>query len=77
MCLAQVAQVVEVRGDGTAVVDDAGRRCTVSLAALVLDGVEVSAGDWLVAQTGLAVERLHAEVATALLAERSVLEEGA
>lgn len=57
MCLAEVGVVVGVAGDGrTAEVDVGGRRRTVSLAPLVLDGRAVAVGDRVVLELGLVVE---------------------
>lgn len=68
MCLSLVGVVRSVDG-AEAVLDVEGVERRVSLAPLVLTGTSVRPGDWLVAQTGLAVtvldERDAQEVRTA------------
>lgn len=76
MCLSDVGPVLRVDAfAGTAEVDLAGRSMKVSLAPLVLDGLQVTPGDWLVVHTGLAVELLDATEAARILATRAEMVE--
>ncbi|WP_062287426.1 HypC/HybG/HupF family hydrogenase formation chaperone [Demequina phytophila] len=56
MCLGTIAQVVEVHKDGRAVVEDHGKRQLV-LEMTVSDD-DITVGDWVVVQSGFALERL-------------------
>jgi hydrogenase maturation factor len=67
MCVAYPVQVVRLPGDGTAEVDTARGRTRIAL--LAVDGAGLAAGDWLLAQSGIALARLTAEDA----AERRAL----
>jgi hydrogenase assembly chaperone HypC/HupF len=58
MCVAYPVQVVRLPGDGTAEVDTPRGRTRVALFAL--DGAGVAVGDWLLAQSGIALARLNA-----------------
>lgn len=62
MCLSLLGRVLSVddRGD-RATVDVDGVERTVGLAPLTLTGRAVAPGDWVVAHSGLAVERLDAD----------------
>jgi hydrogenase assembly chaperone HypC/HupF len=74
MCLSLVGRVRSVDGDEAVVVVDGAER-RISLAPLVLTGVVVAPGDWVVAQTGLAVTLLEPEDAEQVLAARRELRE--
>ena len=50
-----------------------GRERRISLAPIVLTGATVEVGDWVVAQTGLAVSVLDPEEAERVLAARQEL----
>lgn len=68
MCVTDVGQVVSLAdGGGTAEIESAGRRRTVSLAVLVLEGTPVEVGDWVQVHTGLAVEVVDETTAARLL----------
>lgn len=79
MCLGMVVKIVEVHGDGRAVVehesveDDsvekAGRREEVLLMTVADDDIEP--GDWVVIHSGFALERISAEHAADALAIRA------
>jgi len=79
MCLGTVAKVVEVHGDGRAVVEHAsvdngvangaGRREEVLLLTVADDDIEP--GDWVVIHSGFALERISAEHAADALAIRA------
>lgn len=57
MCLTDVGRVVSVSDDGgAAVIESGGRRRTVSLAVLALEGTRAVEGHWLRVHTGLAVD---------------------
>jgi len=75
MCVESVCRVVEVldKDDTIALVeaDDGVRR--VSLALLVLEGVEVRTGDWLLTHTGLALRVLEDAEAGQLQEERRTM----
>lgn len=60
MCLEMIAQVVALDPDdaGTAIADCEGARRSISLAMLLVQGVAVAPGDWLLAHTGIAIEKL-------------------
>lgn len=60
MCLAYPARVITLRADGTADVVVRGRPQRLLLTVLAGDGVPVAVGDWLLAQSGLAVARIDA-----------------
>jgi hydrogenase expression/formation protein HypC len=64
MCLAIPVQVVELRGQDTALVDLDGIRKEISLA--LVDGVQV--GDYVILHVGYALSRLDPEEATRTLA---------
>ncbi|WP_062522766.1 HypC/HybG/HupF family hydrogenase formation chaperone [Demequina silvatica] len=65
MCLGTIAQVVEVHKDGRAVVEDHGKRQLVLEMSVSDDDITV--GDWVVVQSGFALERLtEAEAREAL-----------
>lgn len=64
MCLAIPAEVVEICGEETAVVDVGGVRKTISLA--LVDGVQV--GDYVIVHVGYALNRLDADEAARTLA---------
>ncbi|MCZ7631270.1 MAG: HypC/HybG/HupF family hydrogenase formation chaperone [Microthrixaceae bacterium] len=71
MCLSDLGPVSGIdEATGTAEVDLAGRTTRVSLAPLVLEGVTVEPGDWLLVHTGLAVKVLDAAEAAGILAGR-------
>ena len=55
MCLAIPAQVVEISGNETAIVELGGIRKAISTA--LLD--EVAVGDYVIVHVGYALERLH------------------
>lgn len=74
MCLSDLGPVSSVdEVAGTAQIDLAGRTARVSLAPLLLDGLQVAPGDWLLVHTGLAVELLDAEAAAEIVASRAEL----
>ncbi|MDN4475787.1 HypC/HybG/HupF family hydrogenase formation chaperone [Demequina sp. SYSU T00192] len=56
MCLGTIAQVIEVHADGRAVVEDHGKRQLV-LEMTVSDD-DITPGDWVVVQSGFALERI-------------------
>ena len=60
MCLGELGQVQEVRGDGVAEVRVGDRARTVSL--LTLDD-PVTPGDWVLIHSGFALSRLTADEA--------------
>jgi hydrogenase expression/formation protein HypC len=66
MCLGEIVQLVEVAGDRAV-----GRRgeAEVHLSLITLEG-EVAPGDWVVAHSGFALERLGAHEAAEALAVR-------
>ncbi len=66
MCLGEIVQLVEVAGDRAV-----GRRgeAAVPLSLITLEG-PVAPGDWVVAHSGFALERLSAQEAAAALAVR-------
>jgi hydrogenase expression/formation protein HypC len=70
MCLGELAEVLELRPRGTAVVRSDQRTSTVSL--LVLDE-PVSPGDWVVCHSGYALSRVSAEQARDAAALRAAL----
>ena len=69
MCLSEAACVVEVEGD-SAVVDLRGARRRVPLVMLTFAGEVITAGDWLLLHTGLAVARISATEAAEVNAIR-------
>lgn len=79
MCLSDVVRLERVGPDGVHGVGLAdGRRIPVSLAVLLLDGVTVTPGDWLVVHSGLAVEKVsEAEAAAVSTARTGMREPGA
>lgn len=68
MCLGDVAEVVELRAHGRAVVRVGARSLEASLLTL---GSPVAAGDWLLVHSGFALARLSAREAEEALAIRS------
>lgn len=69
MCLTDVGRVVSVSEDGgAAVIESGGRRRTVSLAVLALEGTQAVEGQWLRVHTGLAVDVIDEVAATDALA---------
>ncbi|HEY7723129.1 MAG TPA: HypC/HybG/HupF family hydrogenase formation chaperone [Pedococcus sp.] len=70
MCLGELAEVIELRPGGAALVRSDQRTSTVSL--LVLD-VPVSAGDWVVCHSGFALSRVSAEQARDAAALRATI----
>jgi hydrogenase expression/formation protein HypC len=66
MCLGEIVQLVEVAGDQAV-----GRRgdAEVHLSLITLEG-PVAPGDWVVAHSGFALERLGAQEAAEALAVR-------
>ncbi|WP_062385055.1 HypC/HybG/HupF family hydrogenase formation chaperone [Demequina iriomotensis] len=68
MCLGTIAQVVEVHRDGRAVVEDHGKRQLV-LEMTVSDD-DIAPGDWVVIQSGFALERISEKEAREALAIR-------
>ena len=70
MCLGDIAQVLELGPDGSAVVRAGPRTTTVSL--VTLDGPVVQ-GDWLVCHSGFALGRVTAEEAAEATAIRNPL----
>ncbi|WP_062297434.1 MULTISPECIES: HypC/HybG/HupF family hydrogenase formation chaperone [Demequina] len=56
MCLGTIAKVIEVHHDGRAVVEDHGQRQLV-LEMTVSDD-DITPGDWVVVQSGFALERI-------------------
>ncbi|HYN67585.1 MAG TPA: HypC/HybG/HupF family hydrogenase formation chaperone [Ornithinibacter sp.] len=68
MCLGEVAQVVALGPDSSAVVRSRQRTATVSL--LTLDE-PVAPGDWVVCHSGFALGRVTAEEATEATAIRA------
>lgn len=81
MCMSSVGRLVSLAGDGgdEAVVEVDGTERRVSAAMLVLEGVAVAPGDWLLIHTGFAVARLDptdaAEIADLRRAMASAQEE--
>lgn len=65
MCVSMVVQVVERRGE-MAVVDDAGMTRLVPLTVLSVSDVDVVRGDWLLVNSGIAVERLDPDEAASI-----------
>lgn len=71
MCLADLGRVRTVTDDGaTATVAVGDRDHTVSLALLVVDGVTIAPGDWLVCHLGLATDRVSPGDAASITAAR-------
>lgn len=73
MCVETLCRVLQPPPPGgeVAVVDVDGVTRQVSCALLVLDGVEVRTGDWLLTHTGLGLRVLGAEEAAQLRQERN------
>lgn len=67
MCVSTVVQVVERRGEVAVVHDDRMTRL-VPLTVLTASDVEVVAGDWLLVNSGIAVERLDPDEAASICA---------
>jgi hydrogenase maturation factor len=59
MCVAYPVRVLRLPGDGTAEVDTP--RGPTRVALLALDGAALAVGDWLLAQSGIALARLDAQ----------------
>lgn len=74
MCLSELGRVIDHdSARRMASIDVDGRVFNVSTVALGIDDPQISAGDWLVVHTGLAVERLtHAEAAQIVDARRGL-----
>ena len=68
MCLAYPALVTEVLADGTAQVLVRGRTQRLPLTVLAGEGVVVAPGDWLLAQSGMALARVDETEASQRLA---------
>jgi hydrogenase expression/formation protein HypC len=71
MCLADLGRVRTVTDDGAAatiVIHDHEHR--ISLALLVVDGITVAPGDWLVCHLGLATHRVSPNEAASIAAAR-------
>ena len=64
MCLAIPMKLVEVRGDGSGIVDLDGSRHDVDLTLVAQAGI----GDYLIVHAGFAIERLDREDADERLA---------
>lgn len=74
MCLSELVRLVEVSADGSRATGESPAGPTeVSLAVLALDGVAVRPGDWVIAATGLAVERVSEADAAAITSARASL----
>lgn len=58
MCLSLPMRILRIFGD-EAEADERGRTRRISLALLKLERVEVDEGDWVLAHTGIAVERIE------------------
>lgn len=70
MCLGELAQVLTVTGEGTAVVRREGRpTSSISLLALA---EPVAAGDWVLVHSGFALHRLTPDEARDAAAIRAV-----
>lgn len=68
MCLGTVAKVVEVPGEGRAVVEHGDRREEVLKMTV---GDDIRPGDWVVIHSGFVLERISGARATDALAIRS------
>jgi hydrogenase maturation factor len=77
MCVTRVGQILSVGGDGSAMVSDGHTTMTISLAPLTLTGICVTANDWVLLHSGLAVERLSDADARRLLHALTELDDGA
>jgi len=65
MCVGNIAKVIEVHHDGRAVVEDHGNRQEVL--EMTLQDDDITPGDWVVIQSGFALERIsEAEALEAL-----------
>ena len=73
MCLGELAEVLELRPGGAALVRSEQRTSTVSLLAL---DEPVAAGDWVVCHSGFALSRVSTEQAREAGALRSALAAG-
>ncbi len=58
MCLGVIARVVAVEADGRAVVEHDGRREGVAALTLPTADVPLRVGEWVVIQSGFALERI-------------------
>lgn len=60
MCLEMVVQVIKIdpADAGTAIAESDGARRSISLAMLLVQGVAVEPGDWLLVHTGIAIDKL-------------------
>lgn len=61
MCIAQVAQVIDVEQDEVALVRVRGGTRRVPLVLLTSADETVRPGDWLLVHTGLAIARISAD----------------
>lgn len=68
MCVTRPHRVLEVAPDASwAILELGGRPQRVSLAVLNTGGTTVAAGDWVLVNSGLPVERIDAQEAEELL----------
>ena len=73
MCTSRLHRVVGRAGDGAVLAEDIdGNRHRVSL--LALDGPEPDPGDWLVAHSGYAIDRVDRSEAESVVAEARAAE---
>lgn len=72
MCLEMITQVIAIDPDdaGTALTECEGARRSISLAMLIVQGVAVAPADWLLAHTGIALEKLDETDALQRMASR-------
>lgn len=70
MCLGEICEVTEIRGDGRALVRGEQREQEVLL--VTLDG-DVAPGDWVVCHSGFALNRISADEARDAQQIRSTL----
>lgn len=73
MCLGRIGQVIEVHHDARAVVEVAGHREEVL--EMTLSDDDITPGDWVVIQSGFALERLTETEAVEALRIRAHREE--
>lgn len=68
MCMTDPAQIIEITHDGTEAIAqlEAGRR-RLSLALFALEDRPIEAGDWVLANAGIVVERIEEEEAMQLV----------
>ncbi|WNM26377.1 HypC/HybG/HupF family hydrogenase formation chaperone [Demequina capsici] len=69
MCLGEIAQIVQVYDDGSAVIDSDGRRREVL--DMTPTGGSLAPGDWVVVHSGFALGRLTAPDAADALSIRA------